>query len=215
MFNIDLLKGSGIPVRTKPQGIAIFVATFAVPALVAILLCGFYVRNKVVISVNKQNIVTYENQGKRLADALATKESYEKEKAGINNCMADISKLIKNHFQWSPVLVTLVENLPDSIILTNLEIKQTTIKRKPAKGENDKDKKANLSIPVRTLKMRVSANPSYSSDLDIRTFKDRLRDSKYLGPKLEDIVIASQGHDTLDGRDVICYDIDCIFKPGL
>jgi Tfp pilus assembly protein PilN len=214
MFNIDLLKSSGLPIRTKPQGVAIFVATFAVPALVAILLCGYYIRNKVVISVDKQNIVTYENQSKRLADALQTKESFEKEKAGINNCMGDISKLIKNHFQWSPVLVTLVENLPDSIVLTNLEIKQTSIKRKPAKGE-EKDKKAILSIPVRTLKMRVSANPSYSSDLDIRTFKDRLRDSKFLGPKLEDIVIASQGHDTLDGRDVVCYDIDCIFKPGL
>jgi Tfp pilus assembly protein PilN len=215
MFNIDLLKSSGLPIRTKPQGVAIFVATFAVPVLIAILLCGYYIRNKVVISVNKQNIISFDNQTKRLADALKTKDTFEKEKAGINNCMSDISKLIKNHFQWSPVLVALVENLPDSIVLTNLEIKQTTIKRKPAKGENDKDKKANLSIPVRTLKMRVSANPSYSSDLDIRTFKDKLRDSKFLGPRLEDIVIASQGHDTLDGRDVVCYDIDCIFKPGL
>ena len=111
--------------------------------------------------------------------------------------------------------MALVENLPDSVVLTNLEIKQSVIKRKPAKGENEKDKKTNLNVPVRTLKMRVSANPSYTSDLDIRTFKDRLRDSKFLGPKLEDIVIASQGHDTLDGRDVVCYDIDCIFKPGL
>ena len=215
MFNIDLLKSSGLPIRTKPQGVAIFVATFAVPVLVAILLFGYYVRNKVVISVDKQNIASFENQSKRLADALTTKESFEKEKAGINNCITDISKLIKNHFQWSPVITTLVENLPDSVVLTNLEIKQTTIKRKPAKGENDKDKKANLSVPVRTLKMRVSANPSYSSDLDIRTFKDKLRDSKYLGPKIEDIVIASQGHDMLDGRDVVCYDIDCVFKPGM
>jgi Tfp pilus assembly protein PilN len=214
MFNIDLLKSSGLPIRTKPQGVAIFVATFAVPVLAAILLCGYYINNKVVFSVNKQDITIFENQTNRLSDALKAKDMFEREKAGVNNCMVDISKLIKNHFQWSPVLVALVENLPDSVVLTNLEIKQTIIKRKAAKGD-DKDKKANLNIPVRTLKMRVNANPSYSSDLDIRTFKDRLRDSKYLGPKLEDIVIASQGHDTLDGRDVVCYDIDCIFKPGL
>ena len=214
MFTIDLLKGSGLPIRTKPQGIAIFVATFTVPVLVVILLGGYYVRNKVIIAVDKQNITSFENQINHLSDALKVKESFEKNKAGINNCMADVSTFIRNHFQWSPVLVTLVENLPDSIVLTNLEIKQTAVKRKPVKGETDKDKKANVSMQVRTLKMRVSTNPNYNSDLDIRAFKDKLRDSKYLGPKLEDIVIASQGHDTLDGRDVVCYDIDCIFKPG-
>ena len=63
--------------------------------------------------------------------------------------------------------------------------------------------------------MRVSAPPSYNSELEVRAFRDKLRASTVLGPKLDDIVIASQGHDTLDGGDVVCFDIDCIFKPGL
>jgi hypothetical protein len=45
MFIIDLLKGEHLPVKTKPQGIAIFVATFAVPVLVAIFMVGYYIRN--------------------------------------------------------------------------------------------------------------------------------------------------------------------------
>ena len=56
MFAIDLLKGQGRPARTKPQGVAIFVATFTVPILVAILMVGYYYRNKVVISIHKQSI---------------------------------------------------------------------------------------------------------------------------------------------------------------
>lgn len=212
MFNIDLLKGQGLPVKTKPQGIAIFVATFAVPALVAILLGGYYVRNQVLVSVQKQKIISFENQTKKLADALKLKESFEKDKNTVNVCMTDVSDYLRGHFQWTPVLVTLVENLPDSVVLTNLEIKKSSIKRKPAKGETVK--KGDVTIPVRTLKMRVSATPSYNSELEVRAFRDKLRASKVLGPKLDDIVIASQGHDTLDGRDVVCFDIDCVFKPG-
>jgi Tfp pilus assembly protein PilN len=213
MFSIDLLKGQGLPVKTKPLGIAIFVATFAVPALVAILLAGYYVRNQVLISVRMQKIVSFENQTKKLADALKLKESFEKDKTAVNTCMADVGDLLHGHFQWSPVLVTLVENLPDSVVLTNLEIKKTTLRKKPAKGETVK--KGDIAIPVRTLKMRVSASPSSNSELEVRSFREKLRASKVLGPKLDDIIIASQGHDTLDGRDVVCFDIDCVFKPGM
>lgn len=106
-----------------------------------------------------------------------------------------------------------MENLPDSIVLTALEVRQQSVKRKAAiKGGSDQ--KTDTSIPVKVLKMRVSGNPSYDCDLEIRKFRDRLRASKVLGPKLEDVVIVSQGHDTLDGRDVVAYDIECVFKAG-
>jgi Tfp pilus assembly protein PilN len=214
MFTIDLLKGEGRPVRTKPQGLAIFVTTFAVPVLAAILLVGYYVRNGVIISIQKQNIANYDSQTRRLAEDWKFKESCEQEKSSINSCLTEVSTSIRRHIQWSSVLVTLVENLPDSVVLTGLEVKQSTIKRK-ATAKGGSDKKNDSSIPVRTLKMRVSGNPSYDCDLEVRKFRDRLRASDYLGPRLEDVVVASQGHDTLDGRDVVAYDIDCIFKPGL
>jgi hypothetical protein len=214
MFAIDLLKGQGRPVRTKPQGVALFVTTFAVPVLVTILMVGYYVRNGVIISIEKQNITNYDSQIKRLADDLKFKESSELEKSSINSCLNDVTKSIKRHIQWSPVLVTLVENLPDSVVLTGLEVKQSSIKRKTT-SKSATDNKNDSSVSVRTLKMRVSGNPSYDCDLEIRKFRDRLRASDYLGPRLEDVVVASQGHDTVNGHDVVAYDIDCIFKPGL
>jgi len=214
MFTIDLLKGQGRPVRTKPQGVAIFVTTFAVPFLVAILMVGYYIRNEVIITIQKQNITSYDSQIQRFADDLKFKQSCELEKNSINSCMADVSKSIRRHIQWSQALVTVVENIPDSVVLTALEVKQGTIKRKAA-AKAGSDKKGDDSIPTRTLKMRVSGNPSYDCDVEIRRFRDRLRASDYLGPRLEDVVVASQGHDTIDGHDVVAYDIDCIFKPGL
>ena len=213
MFTIDLLKGQGVPIRTKPQGVAIFVATFAVPALVAILMAGYYFQKKVVIEVTKQKIADYENQTKQLADAIKLKESFEKDKSSVNACMADISSILKGHFQWTPVLVDIAKNLPDSVIITNLEVKRSTVKKKPDK--NQKDKKGDTSVSIRTLKMRVAAKPAAASDLEVRVFRDKLRSSDVIGTRIDDIIIASQVRDTLDGQDVICYDIDCLFKPGL
>jgi Tfp pilus assembly protein PilN len=219
MFAIDLLKGQGRPARTKPQGVAIFVATFAVPMLVAILIAGYYYRNKVTISIHKQNIANYVTQTERLADALKLKEAWEKDKSAINGCLTEVAGSIGRHTQWSPVLVAIVQNLPESVVMNSLEVRQSSIKRKTAvKAGSEKDKKdkqADTSVAVRTLKLRVSGNPSYDCDREVKAFRDRLRASNVLGPKLEDVVIASQGHDTLDGREVVAYDIDCIFKPGL
>lgn len=215
MFAIDLLKGQGRPARTKPQGVAIFVATFAVPILVAILMAGYYYRNKVVISIYKQNVAGYVTQTERLADALKLRGSQEKEKSAISGCLADVADSIGRHTQWSPVLVAIVQNLPESVVMNNLEVRQSSITRKSvAKAGDNKDKQADTSVAVRILRLRVSGNPSYDCDREIKTFRDRLRASNVLGPKLEDVVIASQGHDTLDGREIVAYDIDCIFKPG-
>jgi Tfp pilus assembly protein PilN len=219
MFAIDLLKGQGRPARTKPQGVAIFVATFAVPMLVAILIAGYYYRNKVVISIHKQNIANYVTQTEHLADALKLKEAWEKDKSAINGCLTEVAGSIGRHTQWSPVLVAIVQNLPESVVLNSMEVRQSSIKRKSAVKagleKDNKDKQADTSVAVRTLKLRVSGNPSYDCDREVKAFRESLRASNVLGPKLEDVVIASQGHDTLDGREVVAYDIDCIFKPGL
>ncbi len=220
MFTIDLLKGQGRPIRTRPKGIAIFVATFVVPMLVAILMASYYYNNKVVISINKQNIANYTTQIGRLADTLKLKESWDRDKANLSNCLSDVANSVKTHTQWSPILVSLVQNLPDSAILNSLEVRQTSIKKAAAggsaiAGKDNKDKTGDVSITVRTLKMRLCGNPNSDFDREIKVFRDRLLASNVIGTKLEDVVIASQTNGNMDGRDVVSYDIDCIFKPGI
>ena len=217
MFTIDLLKGQGRPVRTRPKGIAIFVATFVVPVLVAILMASYYYNNRVVISINNQNVANYTTQIERLADTLKLKESWERDKINLSNCLSDVASSIGTHTQWSPILVSLVQNLPNSAVLNSLEVKQTLINKKvSAIAEKDKkDKTADTSVIVRTLRMRLCGNPNSDFDREIKAFRDRLLASDVIGTKLEDVVIASQTNDTMNGRNVISYDIDCIFKPGI
>jgi hypothetical protein len=220
MFTIDLLKGQGRPIRTRPKGVAIFVATFAVPMLAAMLMAGYYYNNKVVISISKQNVANYATQIERLADALKLKESWDKDKANLNSCFSEAAKSIKTHTQWSPIIVSLVQNLPESVVLNSLEVKQASIKKAAAASiaiaeKDKKDKADDTSVTVRTLRMRLCGNTHSDVDREIKAFRDRLLASNTIGKKLEDVVIAAQTNETMDGRDVISYDIDCIFKPGI
>jgi len=213
MFTIDLLKGQGIPIKSRPKGIVIAVITLAVPIIIAIAILGLYLSNSIAMSIQKQGIINYETKIGGLSDAVELQKSFEKEKAVISSALSEVKSSIGRHTQWTPVLATLVENLPDSLVLTELRVKQNSVKIKVPK-KDDPQKMVDISVPVRTLQMSVSGRPGDNCDEAVRDFKDRLRSSALLGPKLEDIRV-SQKFGTLEGRDVISYEIDCIFKPEL
>ena len=213
MFTIDLLKGQGIPVRSRPWGIALAVVTFAVPIIIAMAMFSYYLHARIVTSIQRQGIVSYEAKIGKLSDAIELQKSFEEEKAIINNCLSEVSDSIGRYIQWSPILVTLVRNLPDSLVLTGLEVKQRSIKRKVPRKDAP-GQMVDVSVPVKTLQMNVCVSPQANCDKVVRDFRNRLRFSSFLGPKLENIEV-SQEFATVDGQDVVSYEIDCIFKPEL
>ena len=213
MFTIDLLKGQNVAIKSRPEGIAIAATTFAVPVIIAMVMFGFYLRTRIVMSVQKQGIINYDKKIAKLSDAVELQKSFEDEKNVINSNLSEVASAVGRHTQWSPVLVTLVKNLPDSVVLTKLEVKQRSIKKKVPK-KDDPQKMVDISVPVRTLQISVSGSPQHDCDKAVRDFRNRLRFSKLLEPKLEDIIV-SQKADKLEGQDVVSYEIDCIFKPQL
>jgi len=213
MFTIDLLKGQGIPIKNRPEGVAIAVMAFAVPIIVAIVMFGFYLSNIINLSIKKQEVVKYERKIEELADAIELQKSIEKEKNVISNCLTEVSSFIGRHTQWSPILMTLVENMPDSVVLTKLEVRQRNVKRQ-VPSKTDPEKMTNISVPARTLHITVCGSPQFNNDRAVRDFGERLRFSSLLEPMLDDIKV-SQGFDKLDNQDVVSYEIACVFKPGL
>ncbi len=165
------------------------------------------------MSVKEQEIVRWEAKIGKLSDAVELKKSLDTEKAAYSDCLSEVKSSIGRHTQWSPVLATLVENIPNSVVLTDLEVRQHFIKRKVPQKDNP-EKTININIPVRTLRMSVSGKPQHNCDKAVRDFQDRLRSSDSLGPRLENITVSQQS-DTLEGREIISYEIDCVFKAGL
>jgi hypothetical protein len=213
MFTIDLLKGRGIPVKSGPWGVVIAAATFAVPVFVIIVMLGFYISNRIVIKVAKQEIVSCEKSIEILSDAVKLQESLENQRNNINNCLSEALSSVGKHTQWSPILATVVENMPDSMVLTRLEVQRRSVSKKVPQ-KDDPGKMIDVSVPASTLKMSVSGRSQANNDKAVKDFKDRLRLSALLATKIEDIVI-SQKADIFEGQDVVSYEIDCIFKPEL
>jgi len=111
------------------------------------------------------------------------------------------------------VLVTLVENMPNSVMLTGLAVREDSVRKKVPKKDNPQEM-IEANVPVRILRMSVSGSPQYDCNKEVRDFQERLNSSAFLGPKLENIVV-SQESETLEGRDVASYEIDCVFKARL
>lgn len=213
MFTIDLLKGRGVPIKSGPEGIAVTAVTFTVPVIIAIVMFGSYLYRRVDISVKRQAITNYEAQIEKLSDALHMQQSFEQEKMVINNNLSEVSSFIGRYIQWSPILLTLVENMPDAMVLTKLEVKKTSVKRKMPNKNNPKEM-IDTNVPQTTLHAVVSASSTSNSRKEIRDFRDRLRHSAVLSSKLETIKV-SQESDKLGGHDAVSYKIDCVFKPIL
>lgn len=213
MFTIDLLKGKGIPIKSKPQGIAIIAVGVAVPIIILITMFSFYMKNRIVISIQKQGIINYKNKISTLADVVQLQRAYENQKEIITNSLSEVQTVIGGYAQWSPILVEMVRNMPDVVVLTKLEVKQRSVRKKVPHKDNP-EKIIDVTVPVNELQMTVRANPGTNCDVAVRDFRDRLRLSSVLNPKIEDIRV-SQGFDNLDGQKVVSYQIDCILKTQL
>lgn len=211
MFTIDLLNGQGIPPKTRPGGVAIVAITAAVPVLLAVGMVGLYQNNKVALSLMERDIARGQAKIDTFSDALEQREALKEEKNAYGTCLSEVSASLKKHTQWSPILTTVIENMPDSVVLTSLEVKRNSV-TKEVPSKDDPGKKEEIEVPARVLCLSVSGGPQCREA--VRDFQDRLRRSALLGPRLENIIV-SRNSETVKGQDVFSYDITCAFEPGL
>ncbi|MHC4616585.1 MAG: hypothetical protein ACYTEQ_02395 [Planctomycetota bacterium] len=213
MFTIDLLKGEGIPEKSGPERVVVASAAFAVPVIVAIIMFSFYLSDSIAISVRSREIANYERKTKDLSHALEMKEAFEREKSAIRDCLSEVSSSVGWHTQWTPVLTAVVESMPDSMVLTRLEVDRLSVRRKVPK-KDDPEKMVDATVPVTTLRISVSGRPDHDYEKAVRDFRDRLRFSNVIGPKIQNIRIARDVGE-LDGQEVVSYELNCIFKSGV
>ena len=213
MFTIDLLKGQAIPLKSKPGSLAVVAVTIAIPIIAAMGIITFYRHNKIIVSMKQQEIVKCQAEIDELSGAVELHKQLEKKKIAYSRSLSEVKSSIKRHTQWSPVLTTLMENLPDSVVLTSLELKRNFVKTKVSKKGNSKETKE-VDVPVRTLLLSMNGGHQTNCDEAIRDFRDGLRNSVFLGPKLDNIRVSKKS-ETLEGQNVVSYEMACLFKPGM
>lgn len=213
MYTIDLLKGEGVPEQSSPEKIAVMAVTIVVPVVVAILMFGLYLSNRVAISVLSTEADSYQKKVENLSVKLVVQKSLDTEKQLINQSIIETANSINRHTQWTDILITALQHMPDSLVLTRMSAEQR-IERAKVPNPNKPGEKMDIAIPARTLTLNLGTALGSNADSDIREFRDKLRYSSVLAPKLEDIVVSQQG-DSASGREIISYEIKCIFKPQI
>jgi Tfp pilus assembly protein PilN len=210
-YTIDLLKGEGLPIRSRPGGIAFACLVVIVPFLAAFGAVSFHMDCDVVIAIQKQQAYRLATAVEALSGAVQKRDALEKEKAEASLVLSDVQTALGRHNQWSPTLASLAENLSDALIMTKLEAREDTVRIKvPAK--DDPTKKVDASVPVRALKICVCGKDAESSSEAVRRFQESLRSSPAIGPML-DTVTVSQDATMLEGHEAVFYELNCVFKP--
>ena len=69
-------------------------------------------------------------------------------------------------------------------------------------------------MPIRSINMTFGGAAGDVSDREVKAFRDKLRASDILGPKLEDIPV-SQKVELVNDREVITYEMKCILRPQI
>ncbi len=213
MLTIDLLKGRGIPAKSRPESIVVTAMVLGVPAIIGIVMFSYYMRSRVVISIQKQGIVSCETKINNLSEAAAMQEAFEKEKKIANGCLSEVAATITNHTQWTPVLIEIVKSMPDSILLAGIGVKQDTV-RKKVFAKDGSGGMSEVVVPVRILRINARESSGLARGQSIRDFQDTLRSSAVFSSRLDNVNV-SQEVDKSGGQNVVSYQITCAFKPGL
>lgn len=209
MLSIDLLKGQGIPIKSRPGGAAFVTIIIAVPVIIAVVMLGNYVRGTIVVSTNKRILKNYEAD---IADFSKNIEFQQNAKSRIENmkaCLGEVSDIMKQQIQWSEILEDLAKSLPHHLVLSELNLRLESV-NKEVPRRDDPEKKITIPVPKCVLSINFYGKRMSNSDQDALEFLQSLRAAEALKAKVESIRMLSQHEDPKD--DTVHYEIECEFK---
>lgn len=211
MFTIDLLKGKGVPEQLKPATVALGSVPFVVPVLVAVVLICLYGATAVRVASAKSEIASLDE---KIFEHLPAVKFAREINAGINYTNKDLNEVaiaIKQFCQFTGVLETLSEELPDSILFKDIKITGVEDKVK-IPDPKDSSKKVESHLMRRTMQISVCGIPSRRTDVAVHEYIKRLQKSEALGSLIERIGIVSEEDCKLDNKTVTLYGIECKFR---
>ena len=96
MYEIDLLKGQGLPIKSRPGGIAIVMVGFVVPMIIAIAMMWSYVNSKVGELMIRQEaaILDSEINSEELSIAVKKRTAFLTEEGKINSCLSEAKSAV-------------------------------------------------------------------------------------------------------------------------
>ena len=197
MFTIDLLNGRGRPPRGHPLQVAAVTLAFVALTTLAVLdaICFFGYHGD---SASEQRSLAYYNREiARMADIARTIETAEKDRNQMNAGLAEVSKLLSIHTQWSGILVGLTETVPETVKIVDLLVKREEVK---------------VGQKIEYTYSLTMGVMSPSGSTEVETFVRALQQRMPLHSSPDSIRIISQRQENVRGRNYPYYVIECRLK---
>ncbi len=210
MHTVDLLNGQGIPTRTTLLTVAIVGVMVAVPFAVAAAMAERYLQNAETIAMHKQETARYQETANELAEAVTSKEAIEKRGDVIHGKLLEVSSCVEDYIQWSPIIETLAKNMPAKMVMSKLSARSRVAKRRVPK-RYEPGKTIDVPFSRRTLVLDISGDLPGKYETVVRDYRNRLKSSPLLGPKLKDITASKKPLGTGDDKTV-SWTMNLIFE---
>ncbi|NLH17356.1 MAG: hypothetical protein GX455_12330 [Phycisphaerae bacterium] len=212
MFTIDLLKGTGVPIKNSPGTVALKVLPFVLPLLVAVYLFGSFEYNRTVVAMEISGIQKMNDKLTEYSAEIQQARQWTSATEQTRKNLAEVKRGLGRHLQWSPILQTLVEQLPDTIALKELKLSRSTTRKKVTEGK-ESNKLVNKTIIHRILSVQVFGESSWETDEAVQQYLSRLGKAPAIHQRLKDIRIVSQQTDEANGKPITIHTIECEFQP--
>lgn len=212
IYQIDLLKGKGIPAKSRPLYVMLACSPFLITALAAIMIMGSYIKNKVDYQIYTQRLASYNSVKNDLQKVRHFVNNISSDKEMLDKHAAEIAGSINAHMQWSPVMQALINNLPPSINLNQLNVKRQVLHDKV----KDKEGKPFDVIGYQyTLIITVSGENGFGGNEAVKEFVQNLKKNPDLAATIEDIRVFSNQVKIRPDTSEMIYELECRFRRSM
>jgi hypothetical protein len=212
IYRIDLIKGQGLPQRPQPMHVILSVVTAAIPAIAIIILAVLALDSRIAATVRQRELFKVRVSLEKTSEAMKQREALQKGKADCVARSREIKDLLARHTQWSQILAALADNMPRSLTLTSVKVRQDQVRQQRPPGA-DKAAKAEIQVAVRKMEIGLQVDGRVTDSEDVRQLREKLYECPALKGRLEPIGV-TQAPGSAGGKDVTCYQLTCVFKAG-
>lgn len=211
MLTIDLLKGAGVPIKNSPGTVALKVLPFVLPLVAAVYLVGSFQINRAVIAMEQSGVEKIQDKLTENATDIQQVRQWTTAAEQIQKNLAEVSRNLGRHVQWSQILQAVVEQLPESVGLMEVKLSRNTTRKKVTDSKNA-NKQVNKIIINRILTLQVYGDSSLGTDEAIKRYLHDLGQVPAIRQRAKDIRIVSQQSDKLHDKPVTIHTIECEFQ---
>lgn len=209
MLNIDMLKGQGIPMKSNPGTALLLALVIAIPVLATMAITAEYLNGRIELKTLKNEWSDVEDNISQLSAGVKFQASDRGIINNINACFVEVHEVLQYHIQWTPVFVTLIENLPDKLFLEKLTI-NTYPQQTEVPKRSDPLEFVSVDVPKSIVFIDLYSHLADHDNKNVLNYIQQLNALEQFMQKIDSIRPLSQITDKQEG--VVRYSIKCVFK---